>query len=330
MRRLLGDHSQLLSYLALALFIVVGPLLMRDNAYYLSILILVGIYGIIAMGLSLLLGYAGQVSLGHAAFYALGAYTSAIGTTRYGVNPWPCIVLGLFVTATAAYLIGRPTLRLRGHYLAMATLGIGIIVQVFFREGGQFTGGYSGLPGIPRLAIGGLTFNTDLKYAYLVWPLVLLMLILSSNLVKSRVGRALQAIHDSEVAARASGVDVSAMKVSIFVLSAVFASLAGSLYAHYVTFISFDPFSFQLSVMLVVMVILGGSRSLWGALAGAAIITVLGQALAKLGHTIPALEGLDVVFFGALLIIAVVYMPGGLAGWVKSRLNRRRAAPEAA
>jgi branched-chain amino acid transport system permease protein len=330
MRRFASNHGQLIAYLALTLFIAVGPLLMRGNAYYLSVFILVGIYGIITMGLSLLLGYAGQVSLGHAAFYAMGAYTSAIGTVRYGINPWLCIVLGLVVTALAAYLIGRPTLRLRGHYLAMATLGIGIIVQVFFREGGQFTGGYSGIPRIPRLALGDFTFNTDLKYAYLVWPLVLLVLVLSANLVNSRLGRALRAIHDSEVAARACGVDVSATKVSIFVLSAVCASLAGSLYAHYVTFISFDPFSFQFSVTLVLMVILGGSRSLWGALAGAAIVTVLGQVLTALGYRIPALEGLDVVFFGAMLITAVVFMPAGLAGWLKSVLNRQPKSMEAA
>lgn len=316
-------------YMALAVLAGVLPLVFH-NAYHLSVLILIGTYAIIAIGLSLLMGYAGQISLGHAAFYGLGAYASAIGTTRFGLDPWLCIILGIVLTAAVAYLVGRPTLQLRGHYLAMATLGIGIIVQIIFKQGGDFTGGFSGIAGIPRLGIGPLVFDTDQKFCYLVWPLVIVGLLLASNVVNSRVGRALRAIHDSEVAARSCGVHVSALKLNIFVLSAVFASVAGSLYAHNITFISPDPFGLHFSIMLVIMVIIGGSRSLWGALSGAAIITVLGQALLKLSEKIPAISGLDSVFFGAILIIAVMFIPGGLAGWLKSLRRSRHAVEEAA
>ncbi len=328
MMRASREGSPIWAYVALAVVAGVLPLVV-DSAYYLSVLILVGIYGLMAVGLSLLMGYAGQVSLGHAAFYGLGAYATAIGTVRYGLNPWLCILLGMLVTAAVAYVIGRPTLRLHGHYLAMATLGIGIIVQIFFREGGKFTGGFSGIAGIPRLHIGSLVFNTDMKFCYVVWPVVILGLIVASNIVSSRIGRALRAIHDSEVAARACGVDVSGLKLSVFVLSAVFASVSGSLYAHNITFISPDPFGFAFSIMLVVMVIVGGSGSVWGALSGAAILTVLNQALMRLGEVVPALSGLDVVFFGGILIVTVVFMPEGLAGRIR-RWRTGRDVEEAA
>jgi len=324
----LRKYGSVLAYVGLAVTAGMLPLVIH-NAYYQAVLILMGIYAIMAIGLSLLMGYTGQVSLGHAAFYGLGAYTSAIGTTRYNLDPWLCILLGILITAIAAYLIGRPTLRLHGHYLAMATLGIGIIVQIFLEKGGEFTRGFSGISGIPDLRIGGLVFDNDLKYCYLVWPLVVATLLISSNIVNSRVGRALRAIHDSEVAARASAIDVSGLKLSIFVLSAAFASVSGSLYAHNLNFVSPDPFGFSFSIMLVVMVIFGGSRSLWGALSGAAILTILGQALVKVGEAIPALSGLEVVFFGAILIIAVVFAPDGLAGWLKSRQAQKAAASQA-
>ncbi len=303
-------------YLAVFVAAAVIPLIL-SSAYYHSVLILIGIYGIMAVGLSLLMGYAGQVSLGHAAFYGLGAYATAIGTTRYGLNPWLCILLGMILTGIVAWLLGKPTLKLHGHYLAMATLGIGIIVQVMFNEGGDFTGGFSGIPNIPELRIGGLDFRSSLRFCYLVWAILLGVLAVSSNIVNSRIGRALRAIHDSEVAARSCAVDVSNLKVMVFVVSAAFAAISGSLYAHHITFISPDPFGFAFSIMLVVMVLLGGSRNIWGALSGAVLITILNQALIKLADKVPVLAGLDVVLFGAILIVGVIYMPEGLAGLLK-------------
>ncbi|MFP3904362.1 MAG: branched-chain amino acid ABC transporter permease [Armatimonadota bacterium] len=316
-------------YVAVVIVAAVSPLIF-SSAYHRSVLILVGIYGIMAVGLSLLMGYAGQVSLGHAAFYGLGAYATAIGTTRYGLNPWLCILLGMILTGVVAWLLGKPTLKLHGHYLAMATLGIGIIVQVMFNEGGDFTGGFSGISSIPRLQIGAFEFRGSLRFCYLVWTVLLGVLALSSNIVNSRIGRALRAIHDSEVAARSCAVDVSNLKVMIFVVSAVFAAISGSLYAHHITFISPDPFGFAFSIILVVMVLLGGSRNIWGALSGAAIITILNQTLIKLADRIPALSGLDVVLFGALLIVGVIYMPEGLAGLLKRERRETEETKEQA
>ncbi|MFO7945538.1 MAG: branched-chain amino acid ABC transporter permease [Armatimonadota bacterium] len=316
-------------YLAVLIIAVVSPLIL-SSAYHRSVLILIAIYGIMAVGLSLLMGYAGQVSLGHAAFYGLGAYATAIGTTHYGLNPWVCILLGMILTGIVAWFLGKPTLKLHGHYLAMATLGIGIIVQVMFNEGGDFTGGFSGLPNIPRLQIGAFEFRSSLRLCYLAWAILLGVLALSSNIVNSRIGRALRAIHDSEVAARSCGVDVSYLKVMIFVVSAVFAAVAGSLYAHHITFISPDPFGFAFSIMLVVMVLLGGSRNIWGALSGAVIITILNQALIKLADRVPALAGFDVVLFGAILIVGVIYMPEGLAGLLKRNRPEADGAKEQA
>ena len=295
-------------YLALAIAVAAFPLV-ATNHYLQLVGALIGLYAMIALGLCLLLGYAGQVSLGHAAFYGLGAYTSAILTTKADVNPWLALVAGIVITAVVAYLVGRPTLRLHGHYLAMATLGFGIIVQIVFHQARGLTGGFGGIPSIPHLQIGSLVIRSDVQNFYLIWFFVILALGVSANIVNSRVGRAMRAIHDSEVAAGACGVDVSRYKVNVFVLSAVFASLAGSLYAHYLGFVSPDPFGLAFSIQLVVIVIVGGARSVWGALLGAALMTALGQQIEKT----EAIKDLNVVVYGLVMILFVIFMPNGLA-----------------
>lgn len=314
-------------YLALAVAVAVFPRL-TTNHYVLLVGALIGLYSMITLGLCLLLGYAGQVSLGHAAFYGLGAYTSAILTTKAGVNPWLAMVAGVAITSTIAYLIGRPTLRLHGHYLAMATLGFGMIVQIVFHEWRGLTGGFGGIPAIPRLEIGSLVIKGDVLNFYLIWAFTIATLALSVNIVNSRVGRAMRAIHDSEVAASACGVDVSRYKVKVFVLSAAFASVAGSLYAHYITFISPDPFGLAFSVAVLVMVIVGGVRNIWGALLGAALMTAMGQQIEKT----EALKHLNVAVYGLMLILFVIFMPNGLADVLRrvgariARLGRRGEA----
>jgi len=309
-------------YVALAILVGVFPLV-ATNHYLQFVGALVGLYSIIALGLCLLIGYAGQVSLGHAAFYGLGAYTSAILTTRYHVNPWLGIVAGMAITALVAGLVGRPTLRLHGHYLAMATLGFGIIVQIVFHEGGDLTGGFGGIPAIPRFSIGSLVFKGDVLNFYLIWCFVLLGVALSSNMVRSRMGRAMRAIHDSEVAAQACGIDVAHYKLKVFMLSAVFASVAGSLYAHYMSYVSPDAFGLAFSVQLLVMVIVGGSRSVWGALLGAGLMTAMAEQIEK----VEAISDLSTVVYGLLLVLFVIFMPKGLAGIIQQltgALLRRR------
>ncbi len=287
------------------------------GSYYTSILIVIAIHTIVTVGLCLLMGYAGQVSLGHAAFYGLGAFFSAILTVSYKVNPWAALFLAAAATGLIAFLIAFPIFRLRGHYLAMATLGFGIIAYILFVELKQFTGGPSGLPGIPTFSIGPLDIDSDLKFYYLAWAFCLGVLFISQNVVNSRVGRALRALHGNEEAARSLGIEVGQFKMKVFVLSAVYASLAGSLYAHYTTFVSPQPFGFLFSVRLVVMAVVGGLASIWGAIFGTAVITLLGDLLQGFGE-------LDTVVFGLILILVMVFMPQGLFRGILDLYGRSR------
>jgi branched-chain amino acid transport system permease protein len=289
------------------------------NPYYQNLAVTIGIQGLVALGLGLLMGWAGQISLGHAGFYGLGAYASAILTTHFSLNPWLALVAGAVSTGLIAYAVGRPTLRLRGHYLGMGTLGVGLIIQTVFVQWAAWTGGPSGITAVPPLVVGGLALDTDQRFFWLVWPVVLVALLLMGNLVNSRTGRALRALGENEGAASAAGVDVPRAKLAVFMLSTIFASVGGSLYAHYTSFVNPSPFGFAFSIQLLVMVIVGGARSVWGPLAGAAVLAALHQGLATAAIRVPALEGLEVVAYGAILVIFLIYRPQGL-------LRPRRAA----
>lgn len=276
-----------------------------DNEYYFTLLNFIGIHTLLVVGLNLLLGYAGQISLGHAAFFGLGAYTSGILTATCGVNPWLALLAGLVLSGSAAFLIGVPALKLRGYYLAMATLGFGIIVSIILNEAQPLTGGPSGLPGIPPLTLAGFPLNTARRLYPLIWLAVGVILALSANLVDSRAGRALRALHDSEVAAASLGVDTARLKLKIFIWSALYASLAGSLYAHSLNFIAPASFGFMFSIKLVAMVVLGGMASIWGSLLGAGVLTVLPEVLT-------VFHDFEVVIFGAILMVVMIFLPRGL------------------
>jgi branched-chain amino acid transport system permease protein len=302
--RSLGNRIEWLGIALLAALLAVVPLL--GSTYYLSVLITIAIHAIVAVGLCLLMGYAGQVSLGNAAFYGLGAYISGILSGAVGISPWVAMVVAAVCTGGVAWAVGWPIFRLRGNYLAMATLGFGIIMHILFVEVKELTGGPSGLPHpVPSLTIGPLAFDNDYSFYYLAWAMCLGLLLLARNIVRSRSGRALQAIHTSETAAESLGIDVAQMKVKVFVLSAAYASVAGSLYAHYVHFVSPQPFGFLFSVQLVVMAVVGGLASIWGALLGASAIKLLSELLSPFGN-------LDVIVFGLILIVVIVFLPEGL------------------
>lgn len=307
-------------FILFALLMMVLPLIL-SGGYLLNVFVFVGIHTMLAVALNLLLGYAGQISLGQAAFFGLGAYASGILTATYGQNPWISMVAVAVAVGLLAFLIGFPILKLKGHYLAMATLGFGIIVYITLNEAVDLTGGPSGLSGIPNLSLGGLTFDNDLKNYYLVWGVTLATILLSLNLVNSRIGRGLRAIHDSEVAARVMGVHVRLLKVQIFALSAVISSLAGSLYAHTMTFVSPASFGFNFSVELVTMVIIGGLGSIYGSFLGAALLTLLPEMLR-------AFQDYDIVVYGLLLIIMTMFMPGGLVRGVPALVRRLLARAE--
>jgi branched-chain amino acid transport system permease protein len=284
--------------------VLAAPLLFKGG-YLMNVLVFVGIHTMLAIGLNLLLGYAGQISLGHAGFFGLGAYLSGILTATFGLNPWLALPLAALVVGTLAFLIGFPILKLKGHYLAMATLGMGIIIYIVFNESVDLTGGPSGLSGIPNLSIGTMIFDSDVKNYYLIWGFTLTTILLSLNLAGSRVGRALRAVHDSEVAARVMGVNSRLLKVQIFALSAVISSVAGSLYAHTMTFVSPASFGFNFSVELLTMVVIGGLGSIYGSFLGAALLTLLPEFLR-------AAHDYDIIIYGGMLMLMVMFMPGGL------------------
>src|SRR5271157_3379732 len=295
---------ELMKFLVFAAAVLTVPVFF-EGGYIVYVLVFVGIYTILAVALNLLLGLAGQISLGQAAFFGLGAYISGVLTATYAANPWIAMVVAVVVVGIIAFVLGFPILKLRGHYLAMATLGMGIIVYIIFNETVDITGGPSGLSGIPNLSICGIIFNTDMKNYYLVWSFAIITILLSVNLSASRIGRALRAIHDSEVAARILGVNVRLLKVQIFTVSGIFSALAGSLYAHTVQFISPASFGFNVSIELLTMVIIGGLGSIYGSFLGAAILILLPELFRTF-------QDYDIVVYGIVLIVMTMFMPGGL------------------
>lgn len=303
--------------LLLCLILVLIPVLIPSN-YILSVCIMVGFYTLVCTGLSMLMGYAGQISLGHAAFYGIGAYTSAILSAHAGLSPWLSILFGMILSAMIALIIGIPTLKLKEHYLALATLGFGVIVFVFFKELKSLTGGMNGFFGIPSLDLFGFTLDSDLRFYYLVWFFAMLGIFFARNIVASRVGRALQAVNNSETAANAIGIHAQKYKLQIFVLSAVYASVAGSLYAHYVTFINPELFHIMPSIHFLIMVVIGGSGMIWGGMIGAAVFVILGEILKEiLPYFTDATGEFQTVIFGLLLVVILIYMPRGLGPMLK-------------
>jgi branched-chain amino acid transport system permease protein len=290
--------------LGLSLAVAGLPLLVRGD-YYLSILVFMGINSLIVMGLSMLMGYAGQISLGHAAFYGIGAYCTGVLTTHLGLSIYLSFFSGIILSILVAIIVGIPALRLKGHYLAVATLGIGEIVFIIFNELTEFTGGPSGLSNIPGIHLGNFQFNSSFRFYYLVWGINILALFFSLNIIHSRVGRALRSMHGSETAASAMGVNLSFLKIQVFILSAVFASIAGSLYAHFVSFISPNNFGLMISIMFLMMGVIGGIHNIWGALLGASLLTFLPEYLRVFNQY-------DILIYGAILLAILLFVPQGL------------------
>jgi branched-chain amino acid transport system permease protein len=307
-------RKDLYALLGVVLAILLFSWLAGGKEYYLSLLVFVGINSLMTMGLSMLMGYAGQISLGHAAFFGIGAYSSGILTTKYFFHPVGAFMIGIFLSALIAFLVGKPTLRLKGHYMAVATLGFGEILFIVFNELSSLTGGPSGLSGIPPLMIFGHPLE-GATYLYLVWAFVILLLVFSLNVINSRVGRALRALHGSELAASAMGVDASRFKVQVFVLSAIYASTAGSLYAHFITFISPSSFSFMFSILLLMMVVVGGAETIWGALLGTLLLTLMPEYLR-------GLEDFEVLVYGAILMVVLLFMPQGILEGTRKMLGK--------
>jgi branched-chain amino acid transport system permease protein len=305
------------TFIPFAVFLVLialPPLFLR-NQYFLSVLVFMGIYAIAAMGLSMFMGYAGQISLGHAGFFAIGGYTSAILTRMHHWHPFAALAAGVVLSVCAALIIGVPSLRLRGHYLAMATLGFGEIIYITAGAAVGLTEGPSGFSGIPSISFAGVMFKSELSKYLLVWSIAALVLVLSLNIINSRVGRALRSIHGDEIASNAMGVDVANYKIKVFVYSAILASVAGSLYVHHMRFVSPSGFSLNKSILFLIMIMSGGMGSLWGAVIGAAIFTLLPEFL-------KFFQDYDILVYGMVLMLMMMFLPEGLTGLSKKAYRR--------
>jgi len=311
MQQVLAGRSFAVAVLALVLAVL--PALF-SGTYTLDVLTHVGIAAIVCVGLNLLVGYAGQISLGHAGFFGIGAYASAI-LTEWG---WPAplaLLAGMALSGLIAFTVARPILRLRGHYLAMATLGLGIIVSIVLNQEVELTGGPDGMP-VNSFAIGPFAVSGPrARYAVVAVSLVAVSW-LSLNLVDSPVGRALRAVHGAEIAARTCGIDTTSYKVFVFVLSAVIASYAGSLYAHFVGWLTPDEAGFLRSIQFVTMVVLGGMASTFGAIVGAALLTALPQFLT-------VFHDYEHVMLGAAMMATMILLPRGLLPSLFALFGRR-------
>ncbi|PYM19087.1 MAG: branched-chain amino acid ABC transporter permease [Candidatus Rokuibacteriota bacterium] len=267
------------------------------------------VYALVALGLNLLTGFAGQVSLGHAAFFAIGAYTAAALAERW---QWPsalCVLAAAFFTGVVGYLLGLPCLRLSGLYLAMATLGFTFIVQEMLLQLAVITHGSEGMRVKPA-AVLGFTFDSDYRKYYLLLGVTVVMLLFARNLVRGRTGRAFLAIRENERAAEAMGVHLAQYKTIAFAISALYTGLAGALSAFLVGFLDPQEFSFFLSIQFITIIILGGLASLLGSLLGAAFLVILPELLA----------GLDVwqaLVYGLIMVVTIIFMPFGLSGAIR-------------
>ncbi len=308
--------------LILLVVILLLPLVIHSN-YFVSVMLLAGIYGVLSIGMGLLMGQAGLFSLAHPTWFGLGAYISGILSARGIIPPFPSIFVGAVFVAFIAYVIGAPVLRLKGFYLACATFGIIIIAQVAAAQLTGLTGGPEGLVGIPALSLGSFVFKTDLHFYYLSWALCLACYWFCSNLIDSRVGRAVRSFHDSEIASQSMGVNVARYKLHIFTLTAAMAGLAGSVFCFYLRFVVPDSFGFPLLVELLMMIIIGGIGDLRGALIGTFAVLWLTEIIhGYLGKLLPVMTSeIDAIFFGVLIIIVLIFMPRGLSGWVDQSID---------
>ncbi|WP_043627619.1 branched-chain amino acid ABC transporter permease [Nonomuraea candida] len=300
------------------------PAVLDDSA--LAVYILLGLAAMVTVGVSLLMGYAGQVSLGQGAFYAIGAYTAAL-LALAGVPPLAGLAAAPVAAALSALVIGTPLLRLRGHHLAFATLAVQLILLSLAGQL-EFTGGDIGLQGIPQFGVGSFEAGGAAVYAYLTWAGLALVMLVTRNVITSRPGRALRALATSETAAASSGIPVGRYKLVVFALSATFAGLAGGIYCFYTGYVAPGSFPVLISIQYIVMAVVGGLGTIWGAVVGATAITLLVQGLDRLaslpGMPTYAPSVLSYAVYALVLIVVVLFMPRGLVPAISARLAKNR------
>jgi branched-chain amino acid transport system permease protein len=294
---------------------------MFGSASAVTVMALGGLFAIVAIGLNLLVGYAGKISFGHNAFMAMGAYASGILTVNYDWSPLAAMIVGAIGTGLIAFVIGAPILRVRGHYLAMITLAFSQIIIIVSTRWTDVTGGLTGITGVPDFSVFGFAFDTRLKMYYLIWSVAVVLLLLSFRIVDSRFGRALRALGAHEAAAGSLGVNVVWCRIQIFVLSAVFAALSGSLYAHFLNYVNGTFFDLGVMIQLMAILVVGGIGTLWGPLVGAVLLVCVSQNLGSYAEYSQLIFGL--LYGGALL-----FLPRGVVGELAAKLQGAEKAPK--
>jgi len=291
------------------------------NRYYVDVLTQVGIYVTLALGLNIVVGLAGLLDLGYVAFYAVGAYTYGLLSTRVGLSFWEVLPLGALLAAIVGVLLGIPVLRLKGDYLAIVTLGFGEMIRITLNNWDSFTRGPNGIIGIARPKILGFTFFSPIHYYYLVLAMVLFTIFVVGRLSRSRIGRAWTAMRDDEVAAAAMGINLMQTKLLAFGLGATWAGLAGVFFASKMTFISPESFTFFESVIILCMVVLGGMGSVRGVILGASLLVILPEVMRQFALY-------RMLIFGAAMVVMMVLRPQGLIAsprrTIALRLHDRR------
>jgi branched-chain amino acid transport system permease protein len=285
-----------------------------------DLLVFAALYSIAGIGVTFLLGQCGIISLAQNLFYGIGAYATAYGTTVLGWHWVVALATGVAISGAVAAMLAWPILRLSGHFLALATLALATIGHVLFLEWDWITGGTLGIGGVAQISLFGCVLNTPQRFYYFVWIVVGIVLWLYSNLLGSRAGYAMRAMRDCPDAAMVLGVDVHQLKVRVFVLGAMVGSLAGSLFASYVTFVSVDSFGIDRAVSFLLIAVIGGAQTIFGTIFGAAFVTLAPNLLSKLGDVHPLL-------FALALVLAVIFLPQGIGGFVQSQLRRLFGLP---
>lgn len=282
--------------------------------YLIHILIITGIYIILTLSLNLIVGFTGLAALGHIAFAAIGAYTSSLLALHFGLSPLLGLLIGAILASLIGIIIGFPSLRLKEDYLALATFGLGIIVYSIAKNWVSLTRGPMGLPGIPSVSLFGYEFSSGWSYLILVSVFVFITYLVIRNITHSPFGRVLQGIREDEIAILAMGKNVNRYKLIVFIVGAFFAGIAGSLYAHYITFIDPSSFTPMESIAVLLMVVFGGMASLKGSFIGASILVILPEFLRFLGMPSSVAAPLRQMIYGLLLAILMILRPQGLLG----------------
>lgn len=290
--------------------------------FYVSVLNYVALYALVTLGVVLLTGVAGITSFGQAAFVGIGAYASAVVSAKFGVSPWLGLCLGLALTAASALIIGWVTLRLSGHYLPLGTIAWGVSLYYLLGNIASF-GGHTGLTGIPAISIAGYSLDTGRKMYFLIWAVLLVAMALMANMLDSRPGRAIRALKTAAGTAESFGVDTTRTKMLVFLYAALLASISGWLYAHLLRFVNPTPFSLTMGIEYLFMAVIGGAGSVWGALVGAGIITVLKEYLqVVLPQWIGRSGNYEIIVFGGLIILLLQFnrergLTALLSGWFR-------------